>query len=75
MYGNAATAMVHRCKVWLKYLSGVEASSGVKIFHVTDLSRGQSEVLDAAGIQRRLVSYFLLKKGPQRPGEICRRAR
>ena len=53
--------MVHRCKVWLRYLAGVEASSGVQIFHVTDLSRGQSEALDAAGIKRRLVSYFLLK--------------
>ena len=59
--------MVHRCKVWLQYLSGVEASSGVKIFHVTDLSRGQSEVLDAAGIQRRLVSYFLLRKRLRTP--------
>ena len=55
---------VHRCKVWLKYLAGVEASSGVQIFHVTDLSRGQSEALDAAGIKRRLVSYFLLKNRP-----------
>ena len=53
--------MVHRCKVWLSYLAGVEASSGVQIFHVTDLSRGQSEALDAAGIKRRLVSYFFLK--------------
>ena len=55
---------VHRFKVWLKYLAGVEASSGVQIFHVTDLNRGQSEALDAAGIKRRLVSYFLLKKEP-----------
>ena len=55
---------VHRFKVWLRYLAGVEASSGVQIFHVTDLSRGQSEALDAAGIKRRLVSYFLLKKRP-----------
>ena len=56
--------MAHRCKVWLKYFAGVEASSGVQIFHVTDLSRGQSEILDAAGIERRLVSYFLLQNRP-----------
>ena len=55
---------VHRFKVWLKYLAGVEASSGVQIFQVTDLSRGQSEILDAAGIERRLVSYFLLQNRP-----------
>ena len=56
--------IVHRCKVWLRYFAGVEASSNVQIFHVTDLGRGQSETLDAAGIKRRLVSYFLLKKRP-----------
>ena len=55
---------VHRCKVWLSYLAGIEASSGVQIFHVTDLSRGQSEALDATGIKRRLVSYFFLKNRP-----------
>ena len=59
---DGAMGLVHRCKVWLIYLAGVEASSGVQIFHVTDLSRGQSEALDAAGIKRRLVSYFFLKK-------------
>ena len=53
--------IVHRYKVWLSYLAGVEASSGVQIFHVTNLSWGQSEALDAAGIKRRLVSYFFLK--------------
>ena len=51
-----------RYKVWLHYLSGVEASSGVQIFHVTDMGRGQSAALDAAGIERRLVSYNLLRK-------------
>ena len=32
--------MVHRCKIWLIYLAGVEASSGAKIFHVTNLGIG-----------------------------------
>ena len=52
-------------------LAGVEASSGVQIFHVTELNWGQSEALDAAGIKRRLVSYYFLKKEPrQNSGEI-----
>ena len=53
--------MAHRCQVWLSYFAGIEASSGVRIFHVTNLSCGQSEALDATGSKRRLVSYFFLK--------------
>ena len=64
MQGNAATmSLLHRYKVWLKYLAWVEASSGVHIFPCDRLEFwGRAKLWTQPASKCRLVSYFLLKK-------------